>query len=103
MRQLFAGRVLPVGEEMLLRWRLLLEAGRRGHTFDQPDLPVAATVAPKALVVVSRNTPCFIAAGISVLDPWLKTYTAAHGSKHAMNDLSWVSLVAQSGSLHLPH
>lgn len=34
LRPLFAGRVLSVTEDALLRWRLMLEAGRAtGHTF----------------------------------------------------------------------
>ena len=37
-------RTLPVNEEMLLKWRVLLERGRKvGHTFSQPDLLIAAT------------------------------------------------------------
>lgn len=32
-------RILPVTEDVLLRWRALMEDGRkRGHTFSQPDL-----------------------------------------------------------------
>lgn len=43
LRSLFAGRVLSVSEDALLRWRLMLEAGRAtGHTFSEPDLLVAS-------------------------------------------------------------
>ena len=44
VRPMFEGRVLPVCEEVMLRWRLLVEVGRKsGHTFPQPDLIIAAT------------------------------------------------------------
>lgn len=71
LRPLFAGRVLPVTEDVLLRWRLMLETGRRrGHTFSEPDLLVAALAALADLIVVSRDTSEFIAAGVPVFDPW---------------------------------
>ena len=44
VRPMFEGRVLPVTEEVMLKWRLLVEEGRKsGHTFSQPDLIIAAT------------------------------------------------------------
>ncbi len=37
LRPAFAGRVLPVTEDILLKWPLLLENGRKtGHTFRMP-------------------------------------------------------------------
>lgn len=71
LRPLFAGRVLPVSEDALLRWRLMLEAGRtKGHTFFEPDLLIAALAAQADLIVVSRDTSEFVAAGVPVFDPW---------------------------------
>lgn len=71
LRPLFAGRVLSVTEDALLRWRLLLEAGRTtGHTFSEPDLLVAALALLADHIVVSRDTREFVAAGVPVLDPW---------------------------------
>jgi predicted nucleic acid-binding protein len=71
LRPLFAGRVLPVTEDALLRWRLMLETGRKtGHTFSEPDLLIAALAALADLVVVSRDTSEFIAAGVPVFAPW---------------------------------
>jgi len=36
---MFYQRVLPVTEDVMLKWRLLVEEGRKvGHTFSQPDL-----------------------------------------------------------------
>ena len=71
LRPLFAGRVLPVTEDALLRWRLMLEDGRKtGHTFSVPDLLISALAALAELIVVSRDTSEFIAAGVPVFDPW---------------------------------
>ena len=71
MRPLFEDRVLPVTEDVLLRWRPIIEDGRkRGHTFSHPDVLIAATAAHHGLTVVSRNTGEFIAAGVDVLNPW---------------------------------
>jgi toxin FitB len=39
-------RTLPVTEDIMLKWRLMLEDGRKtGYTFSQPDLIIAATAA----------------------------------------------------------
>ena len=36
LRPLFEGRVVPITEDVLLRWRQVVEAGRRrGHTFSE--------------------------------------------------------------------
>ena len=71
LRPLFADRVLQVGEDVMLRWRLMVEAGRKArHTFSQPDLIIAATAAHHGLTVVSRDTSEFRRAGVPVLDPW---------------------------------
>lgn len=71
LRPLFARRTLPVTEDVILRWRLMVEAGRRrGHSFGQPDLFIAATAAEAGLTVVTRDTTHFEAAGVPVFDPW---------------------------------
>lgn len=71
LRPLFEGRVLAIDEETILRWRIMLEVGRRaGHTFGQPDLFIAALAAEHDLVVISRDTTHFVAAGVVVFDPW---------------------------------
>jgi predicted nucleic acid-binding protein len=71
LRPLFAGRVLPITEDVLLRWRLIFDSGRkRGHTFSDPDLLIAALAAQAGLIVVSRDTAHFIAAGVPAFDPW---------------------------------
>ena len=71
LRPMFENRVLPVTEEILLEWRLMIEAGRKtGHTFGHPDVLIAATAAYHDLVVVTRDTSEFVAAGVGVFDPW---------------------------------
>jgi hypothetical protein len=71
LRPLFAGRTLAVTEDVILRWRLMVEAGRRrGHVFGQPDLFIAAIAADAGLTVVTRDTTHFEAAGVAVYDPW---------------------------------
>jgi len=94
LRPLFAGRTAEVSEDVVLRWRQMLEAGRRrGHTSGQPDLFVAAIAALEALVVVSRDTHEFVAAGVPVLDPWTGTYTPAGGDPIALGELARADLL----------
>jgi toxin FitB len=71
LRPLFDRRALPVTEDVLLQWRLMIEAGRkRGHTFRHPDILIAATAAQHGLTVVTRNTREFVAALVAVINPW---------------------------------
>ena len=71
VRPIFEGRVLPVSEDVMLKWRLLVEAGRKsGHTFSQPDLILAATALQHGLTMVTRDTAEYIRAGVSVVNPW---------------------------------
>lgn len=71
LRPLFDRRALPVTEDVLLQWRLMIESGRkRGHTFSHPDILIAATAARHGLTVVTRNTGEFAAAGVAVFNPW---------------------------------
>jgi predicted nucleic acid-binding protein len=72
LRPMFEQRVLPVSEDVILKWRLLVEDGRKaGHTFSQPDLFIAATALLHGLTVVSRDTADFEKARVPVLNPWL--------------------------------
>jgi predicted nucleic acid-binding protein len=71
LRPLFAGRILPISENVIVRWKaMVIEGQRRGHTFGQPDLFIAAIAALEDLIVVTRDTAEFIAAGVPVFDPW---------------------------------
>lgn len=71
LRPMFEERALAITEDIMLKWRLLVEEGRKvGHTFAQPDLIIAATALHHGLTVVSRNTGDFEKANVPVLNPW---------------------------------
>ena len=71
VRPMFEQRVLAITEDIMFKWRLLVEDGRRaGHTFSQPDLIIAATALHHGLTVVSRDTVGFERAHAPVLNPW---------------------------------
>jgi hypothetical protein len=71
LRPMFDQRALPVSEDVMFKWRLLVEDGRkRGHTFSQPDLIIAATTLDHGLTVVSRDTSDYRRARVPVLNPW---------------------------------
>ena len=72
MRPMFAGRVLEITEDIMFKWRLLVEDGRKaGHTFSQPDLIIAATALHHDLTGVSRDTSDFEKARVAVFNPWV--------------------------------
>ena len=53
LRPMFEQRVLPVSEDVMFKWRLMVEEGRKArHTFSI----VAATAAHHGLVIVMRDT-----------------------------------------------
>ena len=71
LRPLFEGRILPLCEDTLLHWRLIIESGRkRGHTFSYPDVLIAASAARHGLIAVGRDRDDFEAAGVVVFNPW---------------------------------
>ena len=71
LRPMFEDRVLEISEEIMLKWRLLVEEGRKsGHTFSQPDLLIAATALHHGLTIVSRDTREYEMANVPVLNPW---------------------------------
>jgi len=73
VRPMFEQRVLPITEDVMLKWRLLVEQGRKiGHTFSQPDLIIAATAQHHDLTIVSRDTSDFEKARVAVFNPWVE-------------------------------
>jgi predicted nucleic acid-binding protein len=71
LRPMFQQRILPVSEDVMLKWRLLVEEGRKaGHTFSQPDLIIAATALRHGLTVVTRDAREFEMARAQVVNPW---------------------------------
>lgn len=74
VRPMFAERILPVSEDVLFKWRLLVEEGRKiGHTFSQPDLFIAATALHHGLTLVSRDVDDYERAHVPLLNPWVET------------------------------
>ena len=72
VRPMFEDRVLPVSEDILFKWRLLVEEGRKaGHTYSQPDLFIAATALHHGFTVVTRDTAHYVKARVTVLNPWI--------------------------------
>lgn len=52
VRPMFDRRILAITEDVMLKWRQLVEEGRKtGHTFSQPDLIIAATAIHHGLTV----------------------------------------------------
>ena len=71
LRPMFEQRILPVSEDVMFKWRLLVEEGRKaGHTFSQPDLIIAATALHHGLTIVTRDTTDFERARAPVFNPW---------------------------------
>ena len=72
VRPMFDQRVLEVSEDVMFKWRLLVEDGRKaGHTFSQPDLIIAATALHHGLTVVTRDTGDYELARVPLLNPWV--------------------------------
>jgi hypothetical protein len=71
VRPMFGQRVLQITEDILLKWRLLVEQGRKiGYTFSQPDLFIAATALHHGFTVVTRDRSGYDKANVLVVDPW---------------------------------
>lgn len=71
IRPMFDRRVLPVSEDVMFKWRLLVEEGRKArHTYSQPDLIIAATALHHGLTIVSRDVSDFEKARARVFNPW---------------------------------
>ena len=72
VRPMFEQRALAISEDVMFKWRLLVDEGRKaGHAFSQPDLIIAATAQHHGLTVVSRDTKVYSAARVEVFNPWI--------------------------------
>jgi toxin FitB len=79
VRPIFEQRVIPITEDIMFKWRLLVEDGRKaGHTFSQPDLIIAAAGLHHGLTVVTRDTDDFIKARAAVFNPWVESLLGVH-------------------------
>ena len=72
---------------------MAVEGRKRGHTFGQPDLFIAAIAALQDLAVVSRDVREFVEAGVPVFDPWASVLHV-RGRKAALKDPITVEAVA---------
>lgn len=71
LRPWFRERVIEIDEAVILRWREMVEEGRkRGHTYSQPDLFIAAAADLHGLCVATRNIGDFKDTGIALVNPW---------------------------------
>jgi toxin FitB len=81
VRPMFEQRALAVTEDIMFKWRLMVEEGRKGgHTFSQPDLIIAATGQYHGLTVVSRDTSEYTKARVPVFNPWIDSLPESAGS-----------------------
>lgn len=72
VRPMFEQRVLAVSEDVMFKWRLMVEDGRKMRdTFSQPDLIIAATALHHGLTVVSCDARDYQKARTPVLNPWI--------------------------------
>ena len=71
LRPAFAGRSLPITEDILLKWRLLMEDGRKiGHTYSHPDLAACGDgPSPRAYGRHTRSERSR-QGGVPVFNPW---------------------------------
>ena len=68
---LFEARILPFDTEAARCYGDLAVAARAaGKGFPTPDGYIAAIAAAHGFAVASRDTSAFLAAGLSVIDPW---------------------------------
>jgi hypothetical protein len=71
LRPMFERRALPVTEDVILKWRFLVEKGRKArHTFTQPDLFIAATALRHGLTVVTRDADDYRLTRVPIFNPW---------------------------------
>jgi predicted nucleic acid-binding protein len=78
VRPMFKQRVLPVTEDIMFKWRLLVEDGRKaGHTYSQPDLIIAATALHHDLTVVTRDVGDYERMRAPVFNPWIDSLPSA--------------------------
>jgi predicted nucleic acid-binding protein len=71
LRHTFADRILPVDQEVALRWGTIRAAGRRNGRVRPPvDSLIAATAVCHDLTLATRNVADFEGTGAVVVNPW---------------------------------
>ncbi len=78
VRPMFDQRILQITEDIMFKWRLLVEVGRKtGHTFSQPDLMIATTGLHHGLTVVTRDTADYEKSRVKLFNPWVQDWVQA--------------------------
>jgi predicted nucleic acid-binding protein len=75
VRPMFEQRVLPVTEEIMFKWRVLVEDGRKA--FSQPDLIIAGAALHHGLTVVTRNVRDYEQVRARVFNPCVDSLPAS--------------------------
>ena len=71
LRATFGDRILPVDDEVALRWGTLSAAGRRAGRARPPiDTLLAATALCHQLKLATRNVADFEGTGVILVNPW---------------------------------
>lgn len=71
LRRQFAGRILPLDDDVLDRWGQIAGAAEaRGLVLSAIDVLFAATALHHNLVLVTRNVRDMERAGVQILNPW---------------------------------
>lgn len=74
LRVAFAGRILPVDDDVLDRWgQIAGTAEARGRPLPGIDVLFAATALHHNLMLVTRNTRDMEPTGVMLFDPWTTT------------------------------
>ena len=69
--ELFGSRILPFDTSAARHYaELAVRARAAGKGFPTPDGYIAAIAAARNFAVASRDTSAFVAAGLTVIDPW---------------------------------
>lgn len=99
IRVIFVGRVLSTTEASFLRWRQIIEAGRKNRlTYSEPDTILAATAQSHDMIVATRDWKPFERVGTPTVDPWKALYRAGTGAVAKPIDLEDPTLLARIGS-----
>jgi len=78
IRPMFEQRILQVTEDIMFKWRLLVEEGRKaGYTYSQPDLIIAATALHYGLTIVSRDVTDYEKTRVPLFNPWKDSLSAS--------------------------
>ncbi len=78
LRPMFEHRILHIDEDVIFKWRLLVEEGRKsGHTYSQPDLFIAATALHRGLTIVTRDVDDYRRTRVPVFNPWSDEFPGA--------------------------